>query len=257
VTIVLEKTALGLISTSSLAWLLTIASLVALLRNDRRLAILTTIATAAILWVAGSSVIGSALAHRLEAQHIPSGELPHADAIVVLAGVTGKAYPPQPVSHLHSGADRLIYAAKLYKEKKAPLLILGGNSDESSEMAGVMTMMGIARTAMLLGNATLQNTYGDVRDLRPILLSHNVRTILLVTSAIRMPRALAVCRSLGIAAIPAPTDFTTRTMPAGLNVLQMVVPTGGSPQSEAVFHELIGLIGYRLVGWIHYSAKAD
>jgi DUF218 domain len=76
-------------------------------------------------------------------------ELPHADAIVLLAGVTGKAYPPQPVLHLGARADRLIYAALLYKQNKAPLVIVSGNDAESAGMTQLLEMMGIPRSAML------------------------------------------------------------------------------------------------------------
>jgi uncharacterized SAM-binding protein YcdF (DUF218 family) len=250
VILILERLLDAILSPLLLAWILIIISLAAQLRNNRRVAILTTVGGAAILWLAGNTVIANFLAHTLEMQNVPSGELPRADAIVVLAGVTGKAYPPQPVPHLGAGADRLVYAAMLYKENKAPLVIFSGNDAESAEMTQVMEMMGIPTSAMLGENASLQNTYGGARDLKPTLISHNVRKVLLVTSAIRMPRALAVFRSLGIEAIPAPTDFTTRKMPPALNIIGAIVPFGGCGHWSAAIHEIVGLVGYRMVGWI-------
>ena len=247
----LERLLNVLLSPLLLAWLLIITSLAAQLRNNHRTAIATTIGAAAILWLAGNTLIGYMLVRTLEMQNVPSGELPRADAIVVLAGVTGKAYSPQPVPHLGPGADRLVYAAMLYKENKAPLVIFSGNRAESADMAQVMEMMGIPRKAMLGENASLQNTYGGARDLKPTLVSHNVRKVLLVTSAIRMPRALAVFRSLGIESIPAPTDFTTRKMPAAaFNFVWTMVPVGDCGHWSAAIHEIVGLIGYRLTGWI-------
>jgi uncharacterized SAM-binding protein YcdF (DUF218 family) len=250
VILVFERVLDVILSPLLLAWLLIIISLGAQLRNNRRVAILTAVAAAAILWLAGNTVIGYFLAHTLEMQNVPSEELPHADAIVVLGGVTGKAYPPQPVPHLGAGADRLVYAALLYKQNKAPLVIFSGNDDESAEMTQVMEMMGIPTSAMLGENARLQNTYGGARDLKPILISHDVHQVLLVTSAIRMPRALAVFRSLGIDAIPAPTDFTTRKMPLALNFIGAIIPFGGCGYWSAAIHEIVGLVGYRLAGWI-------
>jgi hypothetical protein len=46
----------------------------------------------------------------------PAGQLPKANAIVLLASVTARAYAPQPVPHLENGADRLVYAASLFNE---------------------------------------------------------------------------------------------------------------------------------------------
>ena len=248
--LILERILDAILSPLLLAWLLIIISLAAQLRNSRRVAIFATVGGAVILWLAGNTVIGYFLARTLEMQNVPSGELPRADAIVVLAGVTSKAYPPQPVPHLGAGADRLVYTAMLYKENKAPLVIFSGNNAESAEMTQVMEMMGIPKSAMLGENASLQNTYGGARDLKPTLISHNVRTVLLVTSAIRMPRALAVFRSLGIEPIPAPTDFTTRRMPPALNIIGTFVPFGGYGYWSAAIHEIVGLVGYRLAGWI-------
>ena len=248
--VTLERILDTLLSPLSSAWLLIVISFVAQLRSNRRIAIATTIGAAAILWLAGNSLVGYTLAHTLEMQHVPSGELPTADAIVVLAGVTGKAYPPQPVPHLGAGADRLVYAAILYKQNKAPLVIFSGNDAESAEMTQVMQMMGIPRKAMIGENTSLTNTYGGARDLKPSLIAHHVRKVLLVTSAIRMPRALAVFRSLGIDAIAAPTDFTTGTMPEALNVVRTIMPLGDCRYWGAAIHELVGLAGYHLIGWI-------
>ena len=80
-----------------------------------------------------------------------------ADAIVVLAWVTGKAYPPQPVPHLGTGADRLTYAAVLYNQNKATLVIFSGNDAVSADIAEIMGMMGIPRIVMLGENANLKH----------------------------------------------------------------------------------------------------
>src|SRR6266851_6298854 len=173
------------------------------------------------------------------------GEIPQVDAIVVLGGGSGRAYPPQPVVHLGAGGDRLVYATALYKEGRAPLVVFSGNRFESAEMEEVMEMMGVPRTAMLEQDAPLQNTYGAARDLKPALISHNVRRVLVVTSAIRMPRALAVFRRLGISAVPAPTDFITRTDPAKqpADSAAAVLPNMGSlGVSTAAIHEFLGLV---------------
>jgi uncharacterized SAM-binding protein YcdF (DUF218 family) len=236
-----------------IAWLLMILSLVAQLRRRTRLAIAASLAAVTILWLTGTSTITDALVRTLESRNIPSGEMPHADAIVVLGGVTRRAYRPQPVPHLAQGADRLVYAAELYKSGKAPLVIFSGNRFESAEMAEVMEMMDVPRTAMVEEDAQLQNTYGGARALKGLLLFHHVHRVLLVTSAIRMPRAIAVFRRLGLHVIPAPTDFVTRSDVATqpLNLTVAVVPNMGDLETfTAACHEFFGLLGYRLAGWI-------
>jgi uncharacterized SAM-binding protein YcdF (DUF218 family) len=234
-------------------WLLILLSLLAQLWKRSRVAMIANLTAVVIFWLTGTSVVTNVLVREFELRYVPSGEIPLGDAIVVLAGVTGRAYQPQPVPHLGQGADRLVYAAKLYKEGKAPLVIFSGNQFESDEMAEVMELLGVPRTAILEEDARLKNTYGGARDLIGQLVSHHVHKVLLVTSAIRMPRALAVFRHLGIDAIPAPTDFLTRTGAATqpLNVLGALVPNMADLGAfTAACHEFFGLVGYRLTGWI-------
>ena len=234
-------------------WLLIAISLFAQLSKRSRIAMAANLIAVAIIWVTGTSIVSNDLARTFEMQNLPSGEIPQVDAIVVLGGVTGRAYPPQPVVHLGPGGDRLLYATALYKEGRARLVVFSGNRFESAEMAEVMEMMGVPRTAMLEQDTRLQNTYGAARDLKLALISHKVRRVLVVTSAIRMPRALAVFRRLGISAIPAPTDFITRTDPAKqpADFAAAVLPNMGSlGVSTAAIHEFLGLVVYRLAGWI-------
>jgi uncharacterized SAM-binding protein YcdF (DUF218 family) len=233
-----------------IAWVLMAISLFAQCRHRFRFAIVTNSAALAILWFTGTATISNALVRSLEMQNIPK-EIPQADAIVVLAGVTQRPFPPQPVVHLERGADRLVYAAMLYKTGKAPLVIFSGNRTESAEMAEVMAMMAVPRAAMVEENTSFTDTYGAARDLKHTFDSHNVHTILIVTSAIRMPRALAVFRHLGIRAIPAPTDFATSAGSHRHDILAAILPNISSLDgSAAAFHELFGLLGYRLASWI-------
>jgi uncharacterized SAM-binding protein YcdF (DUF218 family) len=80
-------------------------------------------------------------------------------------------------------------------------------------MTEIIEMMGVSRTAIVESDTTLSGTYGGAIAIKDTLASHRVHRILLVTSAIRMPRALAVFRHLGITSIPAPTDFLTHSRP--------------------------------------------
>jgi len=248
-----EKALDLMLSPLTAMWLLMTISLFAQLCKRFRIAKAANLTAVAILWVTGTSIVSNELARTFEMQNLPIGEIPQVDAIVVLGGVTGRAYPPQPVVHVGPGGDRLLYATALYKEGRAPLVVFSGNRFESAEMAEVMEMMGVPRTAMLEQDTALQNTYGAARDLKRALISHKVRRVLVVTSAIRMPRALAVFRRLGISAIPAPTDFITRTDPAKqpADFAAAVLPNMGSlGVSTAAIHEFVGLVAYSLAGWI-------
>jgi uncharacterized SAM-binding protein YcdF (DUF218 family) len=205
-------------------------SLLAQIRELSRLALASNLIAVAILWFAGTSIFTEVLVLKLELRNVPSAQIPYGDAIVVLGGVTGKAYSPQPVPHLKQGSDRLVYAASLYKAGKAPLVIFSANGSESADMAEVMELMGVPRAAMVEEDGRLRDTYGTARDLNETLVSRHVHKILLVTSAIRMPRAVAVFQHFGLDVVPAPTDFLTASAEATsqpLNLLCAVIPNLG------------------------------
>jgi uncharacterized SAM-binding protein YcdF (DUF218 family) len=74
-------------------------------------------------------------------------------------------------------------------------------------MAEIMHMLGVPRAAILEESGS-RNSHENAAYTGHPLLAHNLHRILLVTSAIAMPRALAAFRHQGIDAIAAPTDFT-------------------------------------------------
>ena len=52
----------------------------------------------------------------------------HFDAIVVLGGGTESEQFPRPMVEVNSAGDRVLYAGKLYKEGKAPYILLSGGN---------------------------------------------------------------------------------------------------------------------------------
>ena len=213
----------------------------------------------------GNPMVSDLLARPLENRYIPSGPLPQADAIVVLGGVTGPALPPQPTVHLMRGADRLTYGAGLYRTHKAQLVVLSGGGrpwnkgfpPESDQMAEIMQMLGVPRSA-ILEESVSRNSYENAAYTSHLLLAHHLHRILLVTSAMTMPRALAAFRHQGIDAIAAPTDFTPglgedasgALSELAVHALELLPNPGSLDESSAALHEYMGLIQYRLAGWI-------
>jgi len=245
-----------------MACLLIVVSLIAQFRNRGRMAIVANIVALAILCLMGNRAVSHLMMGPLESHDMPPVPLPQSDAIVVLGGVTAPAIPPQPTVHLTGGADRLIYGAQLYRDHKAQLVVVSGGSmpwnegtpPESTQMAEVMQMLGVPRSA-ILEESSSRNSHENAAYTSRLLLAHNLHRVLLVTSAIAMPRALAVFRKQGIDAIAAPTDFTTDhghlNGTSGLEVeaLSLVPSSRALEESGGALHEYLGLLIYRLVGW--------
>lgn len=216
------------------------------------------------LLLSSNAWVSTLLVRSLEWQYLP-GELPNAEAIVVLGGATKAALPPRPSVDLNEHGDRVIYAAQLYRQQKAPVIILSGgridwqdntNSSESQDMAEILTSIGIPPQAIIQEPKSL-NTYQNAVNVRKILESRGISRVLLVTSAMHMPRSLLIFKRQGIDAIAAPTDFiVTNSELKALSgtpkatILNLLPDSGYLQNFTAALKEYIGILVYRLRGWL-------
>ena len=134
---------------------------------------------------------------------------------MALGGDTEPAEPPRQYVEVNGAGDRVIYAFQLYKQGVAPVLLLSGGDidflDTSSgtpadDMATLLTQFGVPKDALWL-DRTSQNTYENAVNCAAILKQHGVKSVILVTSAMHMPRAMAMFKSQGVDAIPALADY--------------------------------------------------
>jgi uncharacterized SAM-binding protein YcdF (DUF218 family) len=193
-----------------------------------------------------------------------SSQLPNAEAIVVLGGATRSAFLPRPTVDLTEAGDRVIYGAQLYRQKKAPYIILSGGrvewhgkgTSEATDMAGILTSIGIPKEAIIEEPDSL-NTYENAVNVKKILEKRNIKQILLVTSAIHMPRSLLIFKKQKIDAIPAPTDFLVSygelqelTSTPKAAILNLIPDADNAKDFTSALKEYIGIVIYRLRGWL-------
>ncbi|MDJ0736821.1 MAG: YdcF family protein [Nostocaceae cyanobacterium] len=229
-----------------------------------RIAALCIIFALILLLGSSNAWVSRFLVRSLEWQHIPTADLPTAEAIVVLGGATKSALPPRPGVDLSESGDRVIYAAQLYLQQKAPKIILsggridwrGGGAAESTDMAAILTSLGIPQTAIIEEPNSL-NTYQNAVNVREILQENNIKRVLLVTSAMHMPRSLQIFQRQGIDAVPAPTDFLISegemqelaSTPKAA-ILNLLPDTKNLYNLTNAVKEYLGMVIYRLRGWI-------
>lgn len=124
--------------------------------------------------------------------------VPEGDAIVVLGGGTlkighdGESIVPGGVF------ARLEYGIRLFKQGKAPLLVFTGGRiswqvkngcpSEAELMARFASQYGIPQVSMLIEGKS-RNTRENALYTRQLSAQRNIKRILLVTSALHMPRA--------------------------------------------------------------------
>ncbi|HEY9821775.1 MAG TPA: YdcF family protein [Candidatus Sericytochromatia bacterium] len=246
-----------------LACLLMVVALVMWWRRSRLVPVPITLALILLL-VGSSGWVANGLTKSLEWQYIPRGALPTADAIVVLGGATKSAFPPRPAVDLSESGDRVLYGAQLYREGKAPVVIASGGRinwrgsgpSESSDMAEILKTLGVP-TSAILQDPTSLNTHQNAVNVKKIMKERGIRRVLLVTSAMHMPRSLKIFQRQGIEAIPAPTDFlvTQHDIEESTNtteaiVLNLLPDTDRLDKTTRALKEYIGTVVYRLRGWL-------
>ncbi|MBV9182939.1 MAG: YdcF family protein [Acidobacteria bacterium] len=173
------------------------------------------------------------------------------------------AFPPQRNVHLARG-DRLLYAAILYRSHKAPLVVVTGGitprresePNEGESTAQALGVMGVPPSA-ILEEPSSNNTYQEARVVKQLMRSHKMDKILLVTSAMHMPRALRTFRRQGIDSIPSPTDFAVTEYDVAQSdatfekvALNLIPDAGVLVITTAALKEYIGLAYYWARHWL-------
>ncbi|MGK7893886.1 MAG: YdcF family protein [Xenococcus sp. (in: cyanobacteria)] len=217
-----------------------------------------------ILLISSNQWVSSTLIESLESQRQAPVVIPETEAIVVLGGATYSPDPPRPMVEVNEHGDRLFYAAKLYQDKKAPIIIVAGgriswsgqSRSESEDMADLLHKLGVPSSAIITEKKSL-NTYQNAIYVKEILDKLNIQEILLVTSAFHQPRACLIFEKLGIKVIPALTDYWVTENPSGNNqasfesfVLDLFPDAHRLSRTTIAIKEYIGMIIYRLRGWI-------
>ena len=224
------------------------------------------IAALAILWLGSNRWVSFALARSLEWRYLPPQEMPQSEVIVLLGGGTESGDYPRPMTEVNSAGDRVLYAAKLHQEGAAPIILAsGGNLDFSTargatpaeEMHELLLLMGIEDQAIWQQNRS-QNTYEDALYSAELLAENNITEVILVTSAMHMPRSVALFTAQGVSVIPAPVDFTITEQnwqaafqPGFDELLINLLPnTSALGLTTHVLKEYIGMLVYGLRGWL-------
>ena len=83
----------------------------------------------------------------------------------------------------------------------------------------------------------------------PLLAELGAERVLLVTSALHMPRSVATFRTVGIEVTPAPTDFKVVRDPGGSRAKRWLPNAEALHESTLAIHEYVGQLAYWLRGW--------
>ena len=181
-------------------------------QNDNHLIRNGFISIFALLLIISTGWLPKILSHHLEGQYPVINQInPDIHWVVVFGGGQHEVINTPSNSILNSvSIDRLVEGVRLYRQlPQAKLLLSGGGINaevsEATHLSEVAVWFKIPKKNIVL-EITSENTAAEARAIKPL-----VRTdpFYLVTSAIHMPRAMALCQAQGLHPIAAPTDFTS------------------------------------------------
>ena len=179
--------------------------------------------------------------------------LPQADAIVVLGGHTAGGRPNwfedfDPDKRI----TRSDTAAKLYHADRAPLIVLSGalldgSTSEAQTMAAAQKRENVPAQALILEERS-QNTRENAVFSRQELSGRQIGPVLLVTSALHMPRAMAAFKRLDMDVIAAPSPPQI-TAPADPDFSIWMPNQRAFYAARSIIKEYAALLLYWARGW--------
>ena len=224
----------------SIAWLF--------IAGDRRLVRVGLLLSLIIFLILGTGWLPARLVAMLEQQYaIVSQANPDVHWIVVLGGGHNTEHAGVPPNDLLSSESmaRLVEGVRLYRQLPQAKLLLSGGAmrpmetiAEATYLANIVSWFDIPKRDVVLETDSF-NTADEAEEIEKIV---HTEPCYLVTSAIHMPRAMALFRQQGLHPIAAPTDnmllrmndnrWEDNYLPNARNMLR----------TQSTWHEVLGLI---------------
>ena len=182
-------------------------------------------------------------------------DAPKADAIVILGGGMAANTNVYKYAEMWSAADRVWYAARLWKAGKAPIVIASGTGEREATVP-LLRDFGVAEAAIVVEDKA-RNTEENAKFVEDILnrvervdrVEWRLPRILLVTSAWHMRRSLLMFKKYApnLEIIPAATDYEASVRMCREFGLGELLPSADYLSfNSGCFKEYIGYWGYRL-----------
>lgn len=176
------------------------------------------------------------------------------EAIVVLGGglhEDASEYGNSPTVH-HRTLGRVRYAARLARQAGLPVLTSGGRGSRAGaeEPAEADLMKAILEQEFGLSAVSAEtmsrNTWENAVNSAALLRERHIQTVLLVSNAVHLPRAVAAFQAQGLNVIPAPTLFFNEQ-------LEPLDPQSWLPSVAAIAE--IHYDGYEWLGRLWYAVR--
>ena len=179
----------------------------------------------------------------------------HYDVAIVLTGMVRLRFSRPGYVEFNDHVERILVGIRLVKEGIADkLLIVGGSGDlfnqhasEASILRAFALEFGL-RDAQVLTEERSRNTYENAVKATELMRLGPYRDLVLITSALHMYRAAAAFHKQGLFPDLYPVDFYSRER--SIHVFDFFPYAGILDLATQAIHELIGVVMYRLQGYI-------
>ena len=235
-----------------LGWSLLLLGAAALLRRRQRAPWLISGAAAVALLLFSAEPVARALARRVESS-APRTFRPDAvyDAAVVLGGVLDAGAPRETEgAELDQAADRVAAAFGLWRDGRVRYVLISGGSldprpgepSEAERLGGLLRAWGVPAEVLVLETRSRNTRENAVESVR-IVRERGFGSVLLVTSAAHMERALGCFRAVGLEPDALPVDFR-----GGEGGSWLPRASALSRSTDAI-REMAGRVVYRIFGY--------
>jgi uncharacterized SAM-binding protein YcdF (DUF218 family) len=247
--LLLKKIAGELLSPLSIIVLVAALGLV-LLWFTRRQRLGKLVATAAFLLLVTGAYgwLGGPALRALENQYLPlTAKPPAVKWIVVLGGGTYAEADLPPIARMTEATlARVVEGVRLHRQSPGARLVLSGaavlgSGSDAESMAALAADLGVVKETIVLDGESV-DTASQATYVRGLVKGER---IVLVTSAVHMPRSLALFRKAGIESLPAPTHYLSQSNP-GLRPSDFFPSARRLAGADAAVHEYLGLAW----GWL-------
>jgi len=234
-----------------------IGSLCSLLKF-RRLALACVGSAMIVLWICSTPFVASRAIASLERQYPPRtmAQTPVADVAIVLGGALGQPLPPRVEVNLSGAAGRVLHASRLYRAGKVKrVLVSAGNilwalaiKPEAELIKELLVEWGVASEAIEIETAS-RNTYENAREIERMWKGRGFKSALLVTSAIHMPRAIAVFQRGDLPVVASTADVLAVDRDP-LDLFVWLPDASALAVTTNALKEWMGILVYRLRGYL-------
>ncbi|MBV8465475.1 MAG: YdcF family protein [Burkholderiales bacterium] len=241
--------------------LLMLAAVVLAWRQRRRWAGACTLAALAVFLLIGYGPLANLLLENLQLPYAlaPTVRWAPSNMIIVLGAGVADVPGAQQLEPGVFAKGRIMQGAIHYRACKAAnvrcmILLSGGDAKQHGAMEALvyrdyLISLGVAPADIVIEARSL-NTWQNAQFAAEILKQSRPAQVLLVTSAVHMPRAMLYFEHFGVHAIPVRGDYLSvvhAPLPQSYNFLL----------ADIALHEYVGTARYRIYNWFGLNNAGD